>query len=62
MTCLRELKLGDIELLHGLVPEYVGGSEKPTPSAALLVSPRTGLEIDDVVEDMLVSDLSVTIQ
>ena len=61
-TCLRELELGDIELLHDFVPEHVGGGEKPAPSAALLVSPWASLEIDDVVEHMLVRDLSSAIQ
>lgn len=61
-TCLRELKLGDIELLHDLVPEYVGSGENPAPSATLLVSSGTGLEVDDVVEHMLVGDLGSAIQ
>ena len=61
-TCLGELKLGDVELLHDLVPEHVGGGEKPAPSAALLVSPGTGLKIDDVIEHMLVRDLGSAIQ
>lgn len=62
VTCLRELKLGDVEFLHDLVPEHVGSSEKPAPSAALLVSSRPGLEIDDMIEHMLVGDLSSAIQ
>lgn len=61
-TYLRELKLGDVELLHDLVPEHVGGSEKPAPSAAFLVSPGAGLEIDNVVEHMLVRDLGSSVQ
>ena len=60
-TCLRELNLRDVEFLHDLVSEHVSGSEKPTPSAALLVGPRTGLEIEDVVEHMLVSYLGSAI-
>ena len=59
---LRELKLGDVEFLHNLVSEYVGGGEEPTSSAPLLVSPWTGLEIDDVVEHMLIHDLGISIQ
>lgn len=61
MTCLRELKLRYVELLHDLIPEYVGGGEKPTPPATLLISPRSGLEIDHVVEHMLVGDLGSAI-
>jgi hypothetical protein len=61
-THLRELELGCVEFLHDLVPEYVGGGEKPAPSAPLLVSPGTGLEIDDVVEHMLVRDLGISVQ
>ena len=61
-TYLRELELGDVELLHDLVPEYVGCGENPAPSATLLVSHGTGLEVDDVVEHMLVSDLGSAIQ
>lgn len=62
VTRLRELKFGDVEFLHNLVPEYVGSGEEPAPSAPLLVSPGTGLEIDDVVEHMLVRDLGFSIQ
>jgi len=61
-TCLRELKLGDVELLHDLVPEHVGGGKKPAPPAALLVGPGTGLEINGVVEHMLVRYLGSAIQ
>ena len=61
-TCLGELKLRDVELLHDLVPEHVGGGKQPTPPAALLVSPRASLEVNDVVEDMLVGDLGSTVQ
>ena len=62
MTHLRELKLGDVEFLHDLVPEHVGSSKKPAPSAALLVSSRPGLEINNMVENMLVGDLGSAIQ
>ena len=62
MTCLRELKLGYVEVLHDLIPEHVGGSEKPTPPTALLIGPRACLEIDDVVEDVLICDLGCTVQ
>lgn len=60
-TCLRELKFGDAELLHNLVPKDISGGEKPTPPAVLLIGPGTGLEVNDVVEDMLVSNLGPTI-
>ena len=62
VTRLRELKLGNVEFLHDLIPEYVGSGEEPAPSAPLLVSPGTGLEIDDMVEHMLVRDLGISIQ
>jgi hypothetical protein len=61
-TCLRELDFGYVEFLHDLVPKHVGGSEKPTSPAVLLVSPGTSLEVDDVVEDMLVGNLGCTAQ
>ena len=61
-TYLGELNLRDVEFLHDFIPEHVGGGKKPTPSAALLVSPGTGLEINDVVENVLISNLSGTVQ
>ena len=60
-TCLRELKLGDVELLHDLISEYIGGGEKPAPPTALLISSRPGFEIDHVVEHMLVGNLGSAI-
>lgn len=59
---LRKLKLGEVESLHNFIPKYVGGSEEPAPPAFLLRSNRTGLEVDDMVEDVLVSDLGCAIQ
>ena len=61
-TCLRELKLRNVELSHDLIPKHVGGSEKPAPPATLLIGPRTGLEVDYVIEDVGVRDLGCTVQ
>ena len=61
-TYLRELKLGDIELLHDLIPEHVGGGEKPTPPAALLIGSWASLKIDHMVEHMLVGNLGSAVQ
>ena len=61
-THLRQFELGDAELLHDFIPEDVGCSENPTSPAALLIGPRSGLEVNDVVEDVSVGDLGRTVK
>jgi len=53
---LRELELLQLQLLHDVVPNDVRSSKYPASTAALLVRYRPGLEVDNVVEDMLVGN------
>lgn len=61
-TYLRKFKFGEVEFLHDFIPKYVGGSEEPASPALLLRSNRAGLEIDNMIEDVLVGDLGCAIQ
>ena len=55
-TCLRQLELLQVDLLHDLVPEHVGGGEEPAALAILLVRDGPGLEVQLSVEDVHVRD------
>ena len=50
------MELIEVEFLHEVVPQDVSSSKEPAPSTALLVSDRTGLELDLVIEDVRVGD------
>jgi hypothetical protein len=54
---LRQLELGQVQLLHDLVSENVSGREQPAPTTALLVGTWAGLELYLGIEDVLVCNL-----
>ena len=55
-THLRKFEFLQSELLHDVITEHVGSSEEPASTTTLLVCNGARLEIDDIVEDMLVSN------
>jgi len=55
-THLRKLEFLQSELLHNVVTEHVSSSEEPASSTTFLVCDGARLEINDIVEDMLVSN------
>lgn len=54
------LKVTKLELLHDLIPDYVGCCEEPATAARLLVGDGPSLELDFGVENMGDSDSCFT--
>lgn len=53
---MGKLEFLELELLHDIVTENVGGGKEPAAPTGLLVGDWASLEVDFVVEDVGVGD------